>query len=150
MSVKRSEGDYRRKVLKLDTEVSSLKAENAILRARLKKHEEEYSLTLAEFRKTNVARCNSGFTSLESESPLFYSTALAGEVGEVCNLVKKMHRDKVDHTQAIADELADAYTYLDLLAARLGIDLDVAVPKKFNEVSDRRGVTIKLFIPSSQ
>ena len=39
----------------------------------------------------------------------------------------------------LADELADVLTYLDLLAATLGVDLGRAAVQKFNEVSERVG-----------
>lgn len=69
-----------------------------------------------------------------------WSNAACGEAGEAANVVKKIERG--DFTlgvarQALADELADAVTYLDLLALRAGIDLGDAVRHKFNEVSRR-------------
>ena len=39
----------------------------------------------------------------------------------------------------IADKVADVFTYLDLLAESLDIDLSKAVIEKFNEVSERVG-----------
>lgn len=76
-----------------------------------------------------------------------WSSALAGEVGEACNKIKKVERG--DFTMAamreeLAKELADAQIYLDLLAFRCGIDLGEATKQKFNEVSDRVGVNIKI------
>ena len=44
----------------------------------------------------------------------------------------------------LALELADVVIYADLLAERLGIDLGAAVRTKFNEVSDRRNIDIRL------
>jgi hypothetical protein len=44
----------------------------------------------------------------------------------------------------LADELADVLTYLDLLAATLGVDLGRAAAQKFNEVSERVGSTVLL------
>ncbi len=41
-------------------------------------------------------------------------------------------------------KLADAVTYLDLLAARMGIDLEQAVQEKFNIVSAKIGSEIRL------
>lgn len=41
-------------------------------------------------------------------------------------------------------ELADVQIYLDLLALSIEIDLEEATVEKFNEVSDRIGVNIKL------
>jgi hypothetical protein len=51
----------------------------------------------------------------------------------------------------VADELADVLTYLDLLAAALGVDLGRAAVEKFNEVSVRVGFPdrIELTPPSA-
>src|SRR4051794_33939646 len=46
----------------------------------------------------------------------FLALALAGEVGEVCNMVKKRWRDGADLTEEIRDEIADSRMYLELLA----------------------------------
>jgi NTP pyrophosphatase (non-canonical NTP hydrolase) len=43
-----------------------------------------------------------------------------------------------------AKEMSDVICYLDLLASRMGIDLEKAIIEKFNEVSDRKGCKIKL------
>ena len=72
--------------------------------------------------------------------------ALAGEVGELCNLLRKREEGGDVAAKSIEDELADVFTYLDLLAARLHVRLDLAVVRKFNEVSERRGVDITLDI----
>jgi NTP pyrophosphatase (non-canonical NTP hydrolase) len=69
---------------------------------------------------------------------------MAGECGEACNLIKKLRRGQDITVESIGKELADVVTYVDLLAARLGIDLEVAIINKFNEVSDRCGSAIKL------
>jgi len=45
---------------------------------------------------------------------------------------------------AIADEIADAMAYQDLLAARLGIDLGEAFVRKFNAVSARVGSPVRM------
>lgn len=72
---------------------------------------------------------------------------MAGEAGEACNIVKKLNRERdgiigntksVDALRAdLADEIADTLIYLDLLAAREGIDLAEAVITKFNTVSEK-------------
>lgn len=102
----------------------------------------EDHLTFQALRAANVERCNSGAFNhtLEEWPPIAYACALAGEVGEACNLIKKMYRglesDDVA-TEEVEDELADAQCYLDLLAARLEINLQQAVISKFNRVSER-------------
>jgi NTP pyrophosphatase (non-canonical NTP hydrolase) len=70
----------------------------------------------------------------------FLMVALAGEVGEVANIVKKDIRgdfgpDKKqrDYLKAqLADELADSQVYLYLLAEACGVDLDKAVQVKLD------------------
>lgn len=89
---------------------------------------------LAELRAANVARCES-FHDLTAWTPLEYGGCLAGEVGEACNLLKKMKRGDQIQIDDIAEELADSLIYLDLLAARLGIDLWAATVAKFNRWS---------------
>lgn len=103
------------------------------------------SLTLAEFAAKNNARCEAGFFPLDSVSPTDLGCALSGEIGEANNLIYKLHvRNKPIDLDRIAEELADSLTYLDLLASRLGIDLEAALIKKFNQVSDEQGTEIKL------
>lgn len=71
-------------------------------------------LDLADLRAANTARCNDVFHPVDSWSPNDWATALAGEVG------------------------------LDLLAARLRIDLAAATIVTFNQVSARRRSTTGL------
>lgn len=96
------------------------------------------TLDLNRLRILNKARCESAFKhSIEEWSPTDWATAMAGEVGEACNLIKKLRRgENVDLTD-IAFELADAVIYIDLLCERLGINLGAAIVEKFNIVSTR-------------
>jgi NTP pyrophosphatase (non-canonical NTP hydrolase) len=115
------------------------------------------SLTFDELRKANVQRLPLfknkhgalAHTAADgSDWPLdAWSNALAGEVGEAANIIKKMRRGDLDHVEdrsLLADELADIAIYLDLLAFRANIDLGVAVRRKFNAVSDRVGCGVKI------
>lgn len=52
-----------------------------------------------------------------------YALGLAGEVGEVANVIKKMQRDGYADGEGIGAELADVFTYLLLLADECGVDL---------------------------
>lgn len=73
-----------------------------------------------------------------------WAMALAGEVGELCNLIKKARRgDPVTQTE-LAGELADVQTYLDIVASELKINLGEATRRKFNEVSRRFGSDVML------
>lgn len=73
-----------------------------------------------------------------------WGCALAGEVGELCNLLKKDRRGDDVPQAAIAEEIADVAIYLDLLAYKAGIDLGEAIRAKFNQDSERRGFEQRL------
>ena len=115
-------------------------------------------LTFSQLRTANVARTNQVFFPLHAWSPTDWATAMAGECGEACNVVKKIRRlqddanviphgtlDYVLLRTALAGELGDLVAYTDLLAARVGINLGSAVITKFNEVSEKKGSDI--FLP---
>lgn len=95
-----------------------------------------------------------------------WAVALTGELGEACNLIKKLRRvedgirnepvdptsiigewdaqKRAELTALIGEELADTYLYLDLLCTRLGIDLTAEVVRKFNVTSERYGFPERL------
>jgi hypothetical protein len=116
-------------------------------------------LGFEELRKANVERCEQVFHKLDEWSPTDWATAVAGEVGEACNVIKKLRRlDGADQTldspktrlllrHMAVIELADVVIYADLLAARLGMSLGDAVRSKFNEVSVKRGASVFLKSP---
>jgi NTP pyrophosphatase (non-canonical NTP hydrolase) len=109
-------------------------------------------LTFAEVSAANLSRClrwHPGFPNDEDWSLADWCLAMVGEAGEAANVVKKIHRQKyglrgrLDPPMealgaALAEELADVYLYLDLLAAKAGIDLPAAIVAKFNAVSERQ------------
>ena len=79
-----------------------------------------------------------------------WGIAVAGELGEAANILKKIRRGDFTLEAAREDlgkELADAVTYLDILAMQAGIDLGEATRLKFNEVSER--VKANVFIRPS-
>ena len=49
-------------------------------------------LTFNKLREANVKRCNKHFHKLNDWSPTDWGCALAGEVGELCNFLKKARR----------------------------------------------------------
>jgi NTP pyrophosphatase (non-canonical NTP hydrolase) len=69
----------------------------------------------------------------------FYALGLAGEAGEVANVVKKMVRDgsSADLRASLGIELADVLTYLLLLADEVGVDI-VEMYRVKAEHNDRR------------
>ena len=114
------------------------------------------SLTFEAIRVANTTRCGQSFHPINSWSPTDWGCAMAGEVGEACNFLKKLRRlddnkqlaniptNRDEIIADIAKELADVVLYADLLAARLNIDLGKSVADKFNEVSDRVKSDVKI------
>lgn len=91
---------------------------------------------------------------LQSWSLSDWAVALAGEVGELCNVVKKLNRVRDGLTgnketeaelyAALWREAADVFIYLDLFAAVAGFDMLTAVCQKFNETSIKNGFPDRL------
>jgi len=76
-----------------------------------------------------------------------WGNALAGEVGELCNVIKKIDRGDFTLASARGDlgrEAADILTYLDLLTFYADVSLEDALVEKWNEVSRRVGSLLRL------
>lgn len=82
----------------------------------------------------------------------FRGVEMAGEVGEACNVIKKLERErrgiqgKRATLQQLADELADIVICADLVAMDAGIDLQSAIARKFNETSILEGLKARLSV----
>jgi len=111
-------------------------------------------LSFSAFSYANVARCQaeSGFNhSIASWSGSDWMTAVTGELGEAANIIKKLNRvrdgvpgnsETEDELRAgLADEIADTFIYLDLLAQRYGLNVDDIIKDKFNRTSEKIGYT---------
>lgn len=114
-------------------------------------------MEFAKFSFWNRQRCESteGFDhALNSWSLSDWMTATLGELGEAANVAKKLNRvrDGIkgnNKTEAelramFADEIADAFIYLDLMAQSQGIKLEDAIVSKFNATSNKIGYTIMI------
>lgn len=81
---------------------------------------------------------------------------LAGEVGEACNVLKKLERERLGirgsraTKEQLAEELADVVICADLIAMDAGIDLDEAVRAKFNATSEKVGLATRLALTSKE
>lgn len=112
------------------------------------------ALDFDSLRSANVARCNRwhGDAGIAGWSTSDWVTAIVGELGELAGLIKMRNRERDGLTGnkfsptdlQIAKEIADVAIYLDLLAARVGVDLGEAIRNKFNEVSVRNGFPERL------
>lgn len=104
---------------------------------------------LAQLRRINSARL-AEWEGDEKASPLFHATELGGEVGEVLNVAKKLHREAMgwrgsrSSLDDLADELGDVMICLDKLAHVHGIDLAEATARKFNATSEKQGFAHRL------
>jgi NTP pyrophosphatase (non-canonical NTP hydrolase) len=100
-------------------------------------------------RAANVARQKEW--ACGAEIPLsFRGVELAGEVGEACNIIKKIERERIgirgSHGSVgdLADELADVVICADLVALDCGIDLETAIRRKFNWTSEKVGLATRM------
>lgn len=115
-------------------------------------------MTFEEFAETNIARCRR-WHDPKAWSAQMWCLAAAGEMGECCNAIKKLHRhdtgvqqraesgDRAKLMKAIANEIGDVVVYLDLLAWRLGLSLENCVRDTFNRISVREGFPERLGEP---
>lgn len=80
---------------------------------------------------------------------------LAGEIGEACNIIKKLERERLGirgsraTIDQLAQELADGIICIDLIAAATNIDLAEAIIHKFNLTSYARELPVML-MPNSK
>ena len=112
-------------------------------------------LTFDNLREANVGRSEQwqGYKMDESaklSDCLFRATELAGETGELCNIIKKVERWRQsmagglrlsDALPMIADGIADVMISADRVADAFGIDMDLAIREKFNKTSKKYGLS---------
>ena len=111
-------------------------------------------LSLAALRPLNVQRAKEGFNCYDNQPLTYWTTALAGEVGELCNMIKKMQRverggidggssytAKDITKEMLKEEIGGIAIYLDLLASQLDISLEDAIIDTFNSKSEKYGFT---------
>ena len=116
-------------------------------------------LTFKKLREVSESRTTAWMKDgLQSWRPAEWVVAMVGELGEACNVLKKMNRlrdgitgnrKSVDMTRELlqaqlGEELADTMIYLELLSNSLGVDLEKEVVKKFNKVSEELGFSERL------
>ena len=122
----------------------------------VQRHDAGNALAFGDLRSLNAERCPLFKHTLTDWSALEWAGAMCGEAGEAANVCKKIKRleqgcmvriegmTRESLVGDLAKELADIIIYADLLAAREGINLGLAVMEKFNEVSARVGYTKRL------
>ena len=122
------------------------------------------TLTFAHLRSANVYRCATHYHPIDDWSPNEWMGAVTGETGELASALTNIRRQQTEvgggghgipavTLQNVGDEAADVVIYLDLLCARMGIDLGEAVVRKFNHVSTERlgdGPLLTMMAPRDQ
>ena len=110
---------------------------------------------MRESSRSRVLRWH-GKLGVKDWNVLEWSGAAAGELGEACNVAKKIKRidaklarrknesNRAKLVLKLADEIADTIIYLDLLALREEINLPSAIVSKFNRTSKKFGFPERL------
>ncbi|MFM1640935.1 DUF3850 domain-containing protein [Aeromonas salmonicida] len=102
-------------------------------------------------REANHLRQEEWDIGSEKVSLSFLGNELAGETGELCNVLKKLERERIgivgsrSTIEKAATELADVVICADLVARALGINTWDAVCNKFNYTSAKYGLKTMLF-----
>lgn len=105
---------------------------------------------LTQLRRVAADRMATWCSETELPCGLFHATELGGEVGEVLNVVKKLHREAQGWRGSratvadLAEEIGDVVVCLDKLAAYYGIDLAQVTAAKFNATSEKVGLPHRL------
>lgn len=100
-------------------------------------------------RAANIAR-QKLWDAGDQITAAYRGNELAGEVGEACNVIKKLERERMgirgsrDTVEHLAEELSDIVICTDLIAMQYGIDLDAAVAAKFNATSEKVSLPVRL------
>jgi NTP pyrophosphatase (non-canonical NTP hydrolase) len=103
---------------------------------------------LKELRQANKTRAAEW--GAEGITLSYRGNELAGEVGEACNLIKKLDRERLGYVgtraslQELIEELADVIICVDLIAMDLGVELEDEVKAKFNKTSSKYGLETRL------
>lgn len=120
---------------------------------------EKTCLSIAEIAEACDIRSSAknGF-NLGYNTPIsYFGMAMMGEGGELCNLLAKLERMKMGSidagnsitvagitTEKLAEEIGGLFIYLSILSTRLGIDMERAVVKTFNDKSAKIGYPVFL------
>jgi NTP pyrophosphatase (non-canonical NTP hydrolase) len=82
----------------------------------------------------------------------FRGNEMAGDVGEACNVIKKLERERLGWRgsratkEQLAEELADVVHTAILCAITAGIDLEAAAIEKFNSTSQKNGLAARISV----
>lgn len=107
------------------------------------------NLSFDQLRRANIERQKIWCPDQQPDLS-FLGNELAGEIGEACNVIKKLERERHgwrgsrDTVAHLVEELADGVICLDRIASKVGVDLGKAVVRKFNATSEVNGLATRL------
>lgn len=91
----------------------------------------------------------------EAFENVIQALVMGSAAGRASNVVKKLERERLGingsraTVEQLGDELADVNVCNDLLAMKAGVDLDAATSRKFNETSEKMGLSTR-YVPAAQ
>ena len=107
-------------------------------------------ISFSDLRRANLAR-QQEWDGKNQLSLSYRGNELAGEVGEACNLIKKLDREALGirgsraTKEQLVEELADVIICIDLICMHLDIGLIMdAVQDKFNATSSKYGLKTRV------
>lgn len=107
------------------------------------------ALSFHDLRHANIRR-DAEWDPSNTVTPAYRGVELAGEVGEACNIIKKLERARLgivgsrSSETELAQELADVLICVDLIAMDYGLDLSDALLHKFNQTSLKYGLQTRI------
>lgn len=106
-------------------------------------------LTLGDLQRAHVER-QEEWCPEQKPDLSFRGNEMAGEVGEACNVIKKLERERHGWRgtratkEQLAEELADVIHTATLCAITAGIDIEAATIAKFDATSEKNGLSSRI------
>ena len=106
-------------------------------------------LDLRDLQAANASRQDE-WPGAQAVTPSYRGNELAGEVGEACNVIKKLERMRLgiagstDTVEHLAEELGDVIICVALIANEFAIDISDATRAKFNATSEKVGLKSRI------
>lgn len=110
---------------------------------------DQSGITISSLQAAHIERQNEWCPDQQPDLS-FRGNEMAGEVGEACNVIKKLERERQgwrgtrSSKEELANELADVIHTAILCAVTAGIDLEAATVEKFNATSDKNDLRTRL------
>ncbi|GEM_PF-5059875 len=110
---------------------------------------DQFGITISSLQAAHIERQKEWCPDQQPDLS-FRGNEMAGEVGEACNVIKKLERERQgwrgsrSTKEELASELADVIHTAILCAVTAGIDLEAATVEKFNATSDKNDLLTRL------